>query len=36
MREIIEDYKREQFTAKEWVKYGIIAPIVYILITAII
>ena len=35
MKEIIEDFKRENFTAKEWVVYGIIVPIVYVLLTAI-
>ena len=29
---VIEDYKRENFTAKEWVVYGIIAPILLIII----
>ena len=32
MKEIIEDYKRENFTTKEWVKYGIIAPLLLIII----
>ena len=36
MNPIIEDYKREGFTLKEWVKYGVIIPIVYILIIAIV
>lgn len=36
MNEIIEDYKRENFTLKEWVKYGIIAPLLFILTIGII
>lgn len=28
MNKIIEDYKRENFTARECVVYGIIAPII--------
>lgn len=35
MKEIIKDYKREQFTAKEWVM-GAIGAIVYTLLTAIV
>jgi len=26
VRKVIKDYQREQFTLKEWVKYGILAP----------
>jgi hypothetical protein len=39
MEEIWKDIKGcdgENFTTAEWVKYGIIAPIVYVLITAIV
>jgi hypothetical protein len=35
MREIIEDYKREQFTAKEWVM-GAVGAIVFTILTAIV
>ena len=35
MKEIIEDYKRENFTATEWVVYGIVYPLALILICAI-
>ena len=35
MKEIIEDYRREQFTAKEWVM-GVIGAIVFTLLTAIV
>ena len=35
MREIIEDYKRENFTAKEWVM-GAIGTLVFTLLTAIV
>ena len=35
MKEIIEDYRREQFTAKEWVM-GAIGAIVFTLLTAIV
>jgi len=34
MREIIEDYKRENFTAKEWVM-GAIGAIVFTILTTI-
>jgi len=34
MKEIIEDYKRENFTAKEWV-IGAIGAIVFALLTGI-
>lgn len=34
MKEIIEDYKQEQFTAKEWVM-GAVGAIVFTLLTAI-
>ena len=34
MREIIEDYKRENFTAKEWVM-GAIGAIMFTILTAI-
>ena len=34
MKEIIEDYKRENFTATEWVM-GAIGAIVFTLLTAI-
>jgi hypothetical protein len=35
MKEIIEDYKRENFTAKEWVM-GAIGAIAFTLLTAIV
>ena len=35
MREIIEDYKRENFTAREWVM-GAIGALVFTLLTAIV
>ena len=35
MREIIEDYRREQFTAKEWVM-GAVGALVFTLLTAIV
>ena len=35
MKEIIEDYKRENFTAKEWV-IGAIGALVFTLLTAIV
>jgi hypothetical protein len=35
MREIVEDYKREQFTAKEWVM-GAVGAIVFTILTAIV
>jgi hypothetical protein len=35
MREIIEDYKRENFTLKEWVM-GAIGALVFTLLTAIV
>lgn len=35
MREIIEDYRRENFTAKEWV-LGAVGAIVFTLLTAIV
>ena len=35
MKEIIEDYKREQFTAKEWVM-GAVGAIVITILTAIV
>jgi hypothetical protein len=35
MREIIEDYKRENFTAKEWV-LGAVGALVFTLLTAIV
>ena len=35
MREIIEDYKREHFTAKEWVM-GAVGALVFTLLTAIV
>jgi len=34
MKEIIEDYKRENFTAKEWVM-GAIGALVFALLTGI-
>lgn len=30
MKEIIEDYKAEGYTLAEWVKYGVIVPMVLI------
>jgi len=30
------DYQSEGFSRAEWVKYGIIAPLLYVLITAIV
>ena len=35
MKEVIEDYKRENFTAKEWVM-GAIGALVVTLLTAIV
>ena len=35
MKEVIEDYKRENFTAKEWVM-GAIGALVFTLLTAIV
>ena len=35
MKEIIEDYKRENFTLKEWVM-GAISAIVFTILTAIV
>lgn len=35
MREIIEDYKRENFTAKEWV-LGAVGALVFTILTAIV
>ena len=35
MKEIIEDLRAEQFTRREVIIYGIIAPIVFTLLTAI-
>ena len=35
MRETIEDYKRENFTAKEWVM-GAVGALVFTLLTAIV
>ena len=35
MKEIIEDYRRENFTAKEWVM-GAIGAIAFTLLTAIV
>ena len=35
MREIIEDYKRENFTAKEWVM-GAVGALVFTFLTAIV
>lgn len=35
MREIIEDYRRENFTAKEWVM-GAIGALVFTILTAIV
>lgn len=35
MKEIIEDYKRENFTAKDWVM-GAIGAIVFTILTAIV
>lgn len=31
-----QDYKAEGFSLAEWVKFGIIAPLLYVLITAIV
>ena len=33
---MMADYRSEVFSRADWVKYGIIAPIVYVLITAIV
>lgn len=33
---MMDDYKAEGFSRSECIKYGIIAPVIYILITAII
>jgi hypothetical protein len=35
MKEIIEDYRRENFTAKEWVM-GAVGTIAFTLLTAIV
>ena len=35
MKEIIEDYNRENFTAKEWVM-GAVGALVFTLLTAIV
>lgn len=35
MKEIIEDYRRENFTAKEWVM-GAIGALVFTILTAIV
>ena len=35
MREIVEDYKRENFTAKEWIT-GAVGAIVFTILTAIV
>ena len=35
MKEIIEDYKRENFTAREWV-IGAVSALVFTLLTAIV
>jgi hypothetical protein len=35
MKEIIEDYRRENFTAKEWVM-GAVGTIAFALLTAIV
>jgi len=32
---MMADYRSEGFSRAEWVKYGIIAPIIYILILSI-
>lgn len=33
---MMRDYQSEGFSRSEWVKYGIIAPLLYVLITAIV
>jgi hypothetical protein len=33
---MMADYRSESFSRAEWVKYGIIAPIVYVLIIALV
>ena len=33
---MMADYRSEGFSRTEWVKYGVIAPLFYILITAIV
>ena len=33
---MMADYKAEGFSRAEWVKFGIIAPIVYVLIIALV
>lgn len=33
---MMRDYQGEGFSRAEWVKYGIIAPLLYVLITAIV
>lgn len=35
MNDIIKDYHEENFTLREWVKYGIIYPIGFILIVGV-
>ena len=33
---MMADYRSEGFSRAEWVKHGIIAPIVYVILTAIV
>lgn len=32
---IMEDYRREGFSLSDWIKYGVIGPILFILLTSI-
>lgn len=35
IRVICDDYKEEQFTKREWVKYGIVVPVVMLAVFAV-
>lgn len=32
MKELIEDYRREQLSRREWIIYGVIAPAAFVLL----
>jgi hypothetical protein len=36
LRIILDDYRKEGFTRREYVKYGIIAPVIFVILTAIV
>ena len=36
MKDIIEDYKKERFTLREWVVYGIVAPAALIVLCILV